>query len=52
MKSAISVGMFIFAAAVPILAAKNKDRLAFAVSAMGLLIVAALALTIILQPEH
>lgn len=52
MKSIVGVGMFIFAAAVPILAAKNKDRLALAISAVGLLIVAALVLIISLSPEH
>jgi hypothetical protein len=52
MKIVISVGMLIFAAAVATLAAKEKDPLALAISAMGILILAVLALTFILQPGH
>ena len=52
MKIVISVGLLIFAAVVAILAAKNNDGLALAISAVGILILAVLALTFTLQPGH
>jgi hypothetical protein len=45
------IGIFIFAVAVPILAVIQKDRFAFAISAVGLLIGVVLALSVMLHVQ-
>jgi hypothetical protein len=46
------VGIFALAVAVSILAAKNRDWLTLAISVVGVLTIAVVALAVTLQPGH